>query len=156
MNDYNVFSKKSLGGGTILDLGIYTLQFATYIFNGEKPTIKAAGHLNKEGVDESMSATLIYKNGRTATIATHCQVDLPNEAIIMGTKGMIKIPTFWCPTRAELPNKVLSEPLPDKYYAEFNFLNSAGFQYEANEVRECIKKGQFSQHHWPDQKNLIG
>lgn len=133
-----------MGGGTILDLGIYPLQFVSYIFDEEKPVaVKAAGHLNSDGVDESMSATLIYKNGRTATIATHAQVNLPNEAQIIGTKGVIKIPTFWAPTRAEFPDgSVFEKPVPVSKIAP-NFVNSGWLSCEAAEVRQCLQKGTF-------------
>jgi len=132
---------KELGGGTILDLGIYCLQFACLIYDNEMPeSIKASGFLNKDGVDMSMSATLTYKGNRTATIMTHALATLPNEAYICGTKGMIKLPNFWSPTTADLPSGTINIPLP-KLKHEINFINSAGLSYEAVEARACILKG---------------
>lgn len=143
MNNFTnfIYSKKELGGGTILDLGIYCLQFACLIFDNEMPeSIKASGHLNENGVDMSVSATLLYKNNRAATIMTHGLVTLPNDAYVCGTKGMIKVPLFWCPTSIELPNGTVYSPLPDLEH-ETNFKNSAGLSYEAAEARACILKG---------------
>ena len=45
--------------------------------------VVAAGHLGPEGCDESASVTLTYSRGRTATLATHSRVTLPNEASIV-------------------------------------------------------------------------
>lgn len=133
--------KKELGGGTILDLGIYCLQFVCLAYNNEMPeSIKAAGFLNENGVDMSMSATLIYEGNRTATIITQALVTLPNEAYICGTKGMIRVPSFWAPTTVELPSGTLNFPLP-QLDQEINFINSAGLSYEAAEARACILKG---------------
>ena len=130
-----------MGGGTILDLGIYTLQFSTFAFGAEKPeSIKALGQLNEDGVDLSMSATMKFKGGRIATILTHSEVGLPNEGFIIGTKGTIKFPSFWCPTKIELPGRVIEITLP-KGEHEFNFHNSAGLKFEAAEVRSCLLKG---------------
>lgn len=130
-----------MGGGTILDLGVYTLQLAQFVFDGEKPIdVKAGGFLNADGVDKSMSATLTYKNDRTATIITHSVVTLPNEAVIIGTKGVIKIPTFWCPVTAELPSGKIKIELP-KAPHQFNFINSAGLRFEAAEARACLQAG---------------
>lgn len=130
-----------MGGGTILDLGVYGIQFACLVFDHEVPhTIRASGCLNEEGVDISTSATFHYKGNRTATMLFQAQVELPNEAYIIGTKGIIKIPQFWCPTKVELPNETVEFPLP-KNNEKFNFLNSAGLRYEADEVRKCILKG---------------
>ncbi len=85
-------AKKELGGGTILDLGVYTINIVEQVFNGEMPEkISAVGNLNADGVDLNCSAVLKFKNGRTATISTHSQIVLPNEAHIVGTKGTIKV-----------------------------------------------------------------
>lgn len=49
--DVERLMKKSQGGGTLLDLGIYPLNLITMIYNGEKPqTIAAVGHLNDDGI----------------------------------------------------------------------------------------------------------
>lgn len=82
---------KELGGGTILDLGVYCVQFAEFVF-GEKPVkVVTGGQLNYDGVDESSSTTLVFSNGRTATLITHSRVDLPNEAFVFGTKQTLKV-----------------------------------------------------------------
>ncbi|XP_015110717.1 trans-1,2-dihydrobenzene-1,2-diol dehydrogenase [Diachasma alloeum] len=141
MPDVERLSNKAQGGGTILDLGVYTVQFSQFIYDGEHPvSIKASGFLNNDGVDQSMSATLLYSNNRTATIVTHALVGLPNEAHVIGTKGTIKIPQFWCPVKIELPSGTIEHPLPEAPH-EFNFVNSAGLRFEAMEARECIKAG---------------
>lgn len=42
--------KKSQGGGALLDVGIYTMNAVTMIYDGEKPEkIAAVGHTNEEG-----------------------------------------------------------------------------------------------------------
>lgn len=135
-------TSKSLGAGTVLDLGVYAIQFANLVFNNEMPeTVQATGCLNHEGVDMSVSASFVYKENRTATIVTHAFVTLPNEAYVIGTKGMIKIPNFWCPTSMILPDGSKVElPLPQTK-DQFNFINSVGLSYEAKEARECILKG---------------
>ncbi|XP_070150098.1 trans-1,2-dihydrobenzene-1,2-diol dehydrogenase [Polyergus mexicanus] len=141
MPNIDRISKKELGGGTVMDLGIYCLQFACLVYDNEMPeSIKASGVLNENGVDLSMSATLLYKGDRTATIMTQALVNLPNEAYICGTKGMIKVPSFWCPTTVDLPNGKLNFSLPE-LNEKTNYINSAGLSYEAAEARACILKG---------------
>ncbi|XP_017789689.1 PREDICTED: trans-1,2-dihydrobenzene-1,2-diol dehydrogenase-like [Habropoda laboriosa] len=141
MPDVQRLNLKSMGGGTVLDLGVYGIQFACLVYNNDRPhTIRAAGCLNEEEVDQSVSASLIYEGNRTATIITHSLVDLPNEGYIIGTKGTIKVPNFWCPTTVELPSGTVNVPLP-KGEHQFNFVNSAGLRYEADEARKCILAG---------------
>ncbi|XP_077296372.1 trans-1,2-dihydrobenzene-1,2-diol dehydrogenase-like [Arctopsyche grandis] len=129
-----------LGGGTVLDLGIYVLQFSQMIYGDYPKKIVAVGHLNDDGVDTSMSCIMTYPDSGTATVSTHSKVELTNEAIIVGTKGIARIPNFWCPTRLQLGDGTWKEfPLPKA--GGFNFTNSAGLMYEAEECRQCIKNG---------------
>lgn len=134
-------NKKSLGGGTILDLGVYCLQFLCMIFNNKMPhMIKATGFVNEDGVDVSTSTTLLYNENITATILTHSLVTLSNEACIYGEKGTIRVPNFWCPTELYLPGLHSQTPLPASKY-KMNFKNSEGLYYEANAVRLCLQQG---------------
>lgn len=90
-----LFSVKELGGGTILDLGVYCLQFSQFILNGLKPeNVTASGHLNKYGTDSAASVILKYPEGKTTVFSTSAIVDLPNEALVIGTKGILKVLTF--------------------------------------------------------------
>lgn len=83
---------KELGGGTILDLGVYCLQLAVLVFGTKSPkSIVASGHLNEENVDTSMACVLTYSDGNTAVLSTSSRVWLPNEAHIIGTRGIIKV-----------------------------------------------------------------
>lgn len=75
-----------------MDLGVYTIQFQQFIFHGLKAMdLVAAGHLNESGVDESVSAIITYAGGRMAVLSTHSRVKLPNNAVIIGTKGTITV-----------------------------------------------------------------
>lgn len=93
-NVERVYSKE-LGGGGVLDIGIYPIQFACLIFNHEEPIeIKASGHLMPStGVDECMSITLKYSNQRMAIIgiSTNCCPDPHGNAVIGGDKGCIQV-----------------------------------------------------------------
>jgi dihydrodiol dehydrogenase / D-xylose 1-dehydrogenase (NADP) len=83
---------KELGGGTVLDLGVYTINIVEQAFNGETPEkVLAVGHLNKNGVDYDFAASLQFKDQKTASISCHSLLNLENEATIVGTKGIIKV-----------------------------------------------------------------
>ncbi|KAF5286219.1 hypothetical protein FQR65_LT02231 [Abscondita terminalis] len=132
---------KELGGSTILDIGVYVLQFSQFVYRGLKPTtVVATGHLNKYKVDDSASAVLNYPDGKSSVLTVNARVQLSNTAYIYGTKGTISIPQFWCPSEIIVPSGTLKFDLP-KSDAEYNYLNSNGLAYEAEEVRQCIKKG---------------
>lgn len=82
---------KDLGGGAVLDLGVYMLQFLQFIYKTPPTDIVCTGHLSRAGVDESISCALKYDEGRTATIAAHTRATMTNRAEITGTKGSIAV-----------------------------------------------------------------
>ncbi|CAG7727409.1 unnamed protein product [Allacma fusca] len=133
---------KKNGGGTVLDMGTYATQFASLVFKDLKPVkILGGGHLNNSGADDSSSSTIIYPNGKTATLLTHGGVNLPNEALVIGTKGTMKLRNpFWCATTLETPDGVLEYELP-KTDKVMNFWNCTGLSYQVKEVRRCLLAG---------------
>lgn len=88
-----------MGGGSILDLGVYTLHLIDAILGPDKPvSVESKGTLNRYGTDENMSAILEYPEGKIAVISSHTKVEMDNSAYIHGTKGTIKvIQVSWIP-----------------------------------------------------------
>ncbi|KAK7080300.1 hypothetical protein SK128_016097 [Halocaridina rubra] len=148
--------KKDLGGGATLDIGVYCVQFASLIMGGEKPLkVIGGGHLNSDGIDETTSVTVVYSNGRVATLMCSLRCTLPCEGIVVGTKGTLKVNyPMWCPESLESPSGKYESPLP-KSGQKFNFVNSQGLMYEAQEVRMCLKKGLLESPSLPLDETLI-
>ncbi|KAM8927942.1 trans-1,2-dihydrobenzene-1,2-diol dehydrogenase-like [Pelodytes ibericus] len=134
--------QKELGGGGLLDIGCYCLQFALMVFNGERPeSVTAKGFLYDTGVDETATIVLQYTRKRQAILTFTIMVAMPNQAAICGSKGMIQIPScMWCPTSVILNGKETKFPLPQPK-KDMNFTNSTGLSYEADHVRQCLLKG---------------
>ncbi|XP_077375881.1 trans-1,2-dihydrobenzene-1,2-diol dehydrogenase-like isoform X2 [Festucalex cinctus] len=133
---------KEQGAGTMLDLGIYPLQFSIMAYGGEKPeSIKASGVCTETGVDETVVVMLKFSKGRMAVITCSSGLQLSNDAVIVGTNGNIRIPAhMWCPTSVVVNGKESKYPVPDPSLP-LNFLNSTGMRYEAEAVRQCLLKG---------------
>ncbi|XP_030620820.1 trans-1,2-dihydrobenzene-1,2-diol dehydrogenase [Chanos chanos] len=134
--------EKELGGGALLDIGIYCVQFVCMVYKGEKPEyIQATGVCLDTGVDEAMVVTLKFSQGRMAVCTCSLAVELPNDAVVVGTKGTIRVPAhMWCPTSLVVNGKETQYPVPEPYIP-LNFINSTGMRYEAEEVRQCLLKG---------------
>ncbi|XP_028159058.1 trans-1,2-dihydrobenzene-1,2-diol dehydrogenase-like isoform X1 [Ostrinia furnacalis] len=132
---------KDLGGGAVLDLGIYMLQLVQFVYKEPPADIVCTGHLSKAGVDESISCALKYKDGRTATIAAHTRATMTNRAEIIGTKGTVALEYFWCPTALHLSAANSTEWTLPKGLYKFHFHNSAGLSYQIQECWDCINKG---------------
>ncbi|KAB0804935.1 hypothetical protein PPYR_01905 [Photinus pyralis] len=124
-----------------MNIGIYALQFSQYVYRGLKPiSVTVSGHLNKYGVDDATTIILMYPNGRTSVLTVNTRVQLENCATVYGTKGMLKIPLFWCPSTMITPSGTIECELPTST-ANFTLLRSNGLAYEAEEVRKCLELG---------------
>jgi len=147
--------KKDLGGGSLLDLGVYTIQISQWAFQQAPKSIKATGKLNEDGVDLEIQAEINYGEDRLARIQTSALKELGNTAKIVGTKGEITIPSFWCPISIiDVDGTEKTWPLPEAKY-KFNFNNSCGLRYEAEEVRKCIREGKTESELVPHSESLI-
>jgi len=124
-----------LGGGSLLDIGIYPLYLCTQLL-GRPLKITAAGDLSATGSDVSCHAVLQYGEDRSAVISSTlaCQTSLTAE--IAGTEGMIRIPTPWYKNdRYEWGRSVDSMQL-----VELEPMVN-GFEYQIRETMRCMKAG---------------
>lgn len=83
--------KKDLGGGTILDLGVYAIQFAQFVFGEEPVSVTAKGKVNENGVDVETEVELTYKSGGIARFKTSALKELNNKAHIRGSKNFMTV-----------------------------------------------------------------
>lgn len=139
--------KHELGGGVTYDIGVYAINAVLIAYNDERPLqVKAVGHLNREKVDESVSASMTFSNGKTASVSVHSRVKLPCETVITGTKGYIKLTApMWC-TDTVIVGLNDQEPVVHKFpfpetVVPCVYDNSSGLRYQAMEVRKCILEG---------------
>lgn len=133
-------NQKSLGGGTILDLGVYTIQASLWAFREAPLEVTGEGTVNQDGVDVAVKGQLKFKNG-VANISTSALQELDNTLVVQGTKGVMKVPSFWCPPSViDIDGTPKVWPLPEPRVKP-NYTNSEGLRYEAEEVRRCIKAG---------------
>ncbi|XP_059051166.1 trans-1,2-dihydrobenzene-1,2-diol dehydrogenase-like [Achroia grisella] len=135
--------QKELGGSALMDIGIYVLQFAQYIFKDAPTKVTAVGEeLNEFGVDLVSTIVLEYTGGRRAVLNINAKRKLWNKATVYGTKGRATLEEpFHFPTNlVRVDGKISNFPLtksPIPYYFE----NSQGLVFEAIEVARCIKNG---------------
>lgn len=126
---------KRLGGGALLDAGIYPISFASMVFGQQPNMIQSSSHIGTLDVDERFSVLFGYEGDRTAMLNSAVRLKLVNEAIIYGTKGHIRVPEFLAAKAAYLHRD-------DGASLEFKApRNLHGFIYEIEEVMDCIQEG---------------
>ena len=128
----------SLGGGSLLDIGIYPVFLAQSIL-GVPGSISAKMDPASTGVDEQCSMVFHYKNGMTASLFSTLASNLETDADIFGTQGRIR-----------LTNRFYEPSATIQYYPDIITSRTIipiekepgwGYQHEIRHVNECLQKG---------------
>ena len=77
----------SLAGGALLDVGVYTINFATMIFGNNIESIESTCTYTNSGVDEQNSITIKYADGKVAVLNSSMVSLSDRKGVIYGTKG---------------------------------------------------------------------
>lgn len=124
-----------LGGGALLDLGVYVVSFAQMLL-GTPQRVVATGSVFPTGVDAEVALLLGYDDGRAATLLTSLRQALPGQARVFGTEGWIDVlPRFHHPDTIVL-HRAGAEPEPITRPA-----TGVGYAHELIEVTECLRAG---------------
>ncbi|MGD0542605.1 MAG: Gfo/Idh/MocA family oxidoreductase [Tepidisphaeraceae bacterium] len=93
----NVRFARQLGGGGLMDIGCYCINFAR-LFAGAEPTaIHAAVNFHPGGVDELAVATLVFPNNIVSSFTCGMCLHADNTAYLCGEDGFIEVPVPWKP-----------------------------------------------------------
>jgi predicted dehydrogenase len=127
----------ALGGGSLLDIGIYPVFLAQTLL-GKPKTINASMVPFSSGVDQQCSVTFTYHDGAMASLFSTLATDTPVEAVIAGTKGRIEMRNRFHNAIGKLYLIIGDhEPKEIAVHREEGY----GYQFEARHVNECLKKG---------------
>jgi predicted dehydrogenase len=94
----NVRFDRQLGGGALMDVGCYCINFSRHFAGAEPVSIQAAARFHESGVDEMTSATMQFASGAIASFNCGMSVQADNTGAICGTDGYIEVPVPWKPT----------------------------------------------------------
>ncbi|GAA3945441.1 Gfo/Idh/MocA family oxidoreductase [Streptomyces gulbargensis] len=127
----------AVGGGALLDLGVYPVSFAQLLL-GEPSAVQAHALLSPEGVDLNTGMLLGWESGASALLSCSIVADTPLTASVTGTEGRIDVPRgFFFPERFTLVRNGGAEP------EEFvNADDPHALRHEAAEVMRCLRAGE--------------
>lgn len=125
----------ALGGGAVLDLGVYVVSF-TQMFMGTPDLVHAVGGVYPNGVEGEAGMLLGWTDGRYATQAIGFTAPGPGRQVVAGTRGWVEVkPRFH---RAEqLSVHLLREPVQELSFPR----TGAGYSHEIAHVGECLANG---------------
>jgi predicted dehydrogenase len=125
----------ALGGGALLDVGVYPVALASMVF-GTPTRVASLAHLGETGVDEQSGTILGYEAGQLALVSSAIRTNTPQEAVILGTEGSITLNSpWWKGNRLTLARAGKESEQFDLSYP------GNGYNCEAAEVGRCLREG---------------
>lgn len=127
--------KKSLGGGALLDIGIYPI-FLSLLTMGYPKTIKASATMFPSKADSSCAMLFNYENEQNAILDANLLVDTPIECWLHGDLGSIKMSNPFHSTKeiSHFKNRKLIKSYAVDYIG-------LGYYHEIVEVMNCLRDG---------------
>ncbi len=124
-----------LGGGALLDLGVYPVSFASMVL-GKPERIKAMITPAFTGVDAQTSMIFAYASGAQAYLNCTSYARTPTTAVVSGTEARIEIDGFfYAPSSFTLTGR---DGGASRYEPPHE---GKGLRYEADEVARCLRAG---------------
>lgn len=132
--DKRLYNKK-LGGGALLDIGIYPV-FLSLLTLGKPKEIKALAQMSSTGIDENIMMLFNYPNKKSAILDASLVATTPVEAWLHGDKGSLKMHRNFHHT--EEISYYKGSDLVENY--RFKYIGN-GYYHEIEEVIKCLKTG---------------
>jgi predicted dehydrogenase len=124
-----------LGGGALLDLGVYPVSFASMVL-GEPRRIVSVVSPAFTGVDGQTSMVFGYATGAQAVLTCTLSAKSPTRAAIVGTEARIEIDgDFYAPSSFTLISRSGEQTRFDEPH------DGRGLRHEADEVARCLREG---------------
>ncbi|MEE1283731.1 MAG: Gfo/Idh/MocA family oxidoreductase, partial [Acutalibacteraceae bacterium] len=131
--DHHVFKPEN-GGGSLLDVGVYALNFASW-YLGKDVEEMSAYCSEYGGVDSHTCILLKYKNAAIADLSSAILLRKPNEGYVYGSKGYAHLRRFYAPQEIEICfNDGRTEKIETPYAGN-------GFEEQITHFCECISAG---------------
>lgn len=126
----------NLGGGALLDVGVYGINFALMHFGDEVERVDSTMQLAPSGVDGQESITICFKDGKMAVLTHGLFSHTEKKCIIYGDKGSIVVDSINNPHNMKVydlwEHLVQDVDMPEQV---------TGYEYEYREVIDAIEAG---------------
>ena len=149
ISDKERLTNRALGGGALLDVGVYTINFALMIFGHNISKIASCCTFTETGVDEQNAICLQYYDGKVANLNSSMVSLSDRQGIIYGTKGFAVVENI---------NNFESIAVYDRQYKKVASYKCpkqiSGYEYEVAACIDAIKCGQIECAQMPHSETL--
>jgi predicted dehydrogenase len=138
----------SLGGGALLDVGVYPISLASMVL-GSPVRVSSEARMGATGVDEHDAMVFAHQHGQLALLACAITLNTSLDAMLIGERGSIWIhPPFW-----KAKSMTLTREDGRQELLEFPF-EGLGYQFEAIEFMDCLRSGRVESEIMPLDESL--
>lgn len=141
--------RPELCGGALLDLGVYSLNFARMYFGTDIVKTVSNCHIGPTGMDMHEAISLSYADGKMANLQSGALCLNDRQGIISGTEGYIRVDNINCPEVVEVYRNY---ELIARYTKPEDMVN--GYEYQVIEARRCIESGLLESPMMPHEETL--
>lgn len=138
-----------LGGGALLDIGVYTLNFAAMAFGTEVSSWQSACQLTDTGVDAQENITFFYGDGRMAALQATIYAQTDRQGVITGDKGYMIVDNINNPASLRIVDTdyhtVARHEAPPQI---------TGFEYQVEACMEALANGWTESPYMPHRETL--
>ena len=141
--------RPELGGGALLDLGVYAINFALMMFGNDIADITSSCTKSDTGVDLQNSIIFRYADGRIADLQSTALCASDRQGIVCGDRGYIVCDNI---------NNMLKADLYDAGHALVGTYNApaqiTGFEYQVRACIDAIREGRNETQYMPHSETL--
>lgn len=141
--------KPELCGGALLDLGVYTLNFAAMAFGTDIVRTTSTCIKTETGVDAQNSITLEYADGKMAVLCSSLMTKSDRQGIISGDKGFMIVENINNPQKVSVYNQ--DYQLTAVYECPPQI---TGYEYQVYASIEALEKGWLESPYMPHAETL--
>ena len=141
--------KPELCGGALLDLGVYTLNFARMYFGTDIVRTVSNCHIGPTGMDMHECISLSYADGKMANLQSGALCLNDRQGIISGTEGYIRVDNINCPENIRIYRNY---ELVQTFCKSPDMIN--GYEYQVLEAKRCIENGLIESPMMPHEESI--
>lgn len=140
--------KPELGGGALMDIGIYCLGFLQIVHPGK--LIYRGGSMERceYGTDEESIMEFSWEDGAAAHVSLSVKREMPRRAVITGSRGKITLPDF------QQAEEYTVYPEGEEAYTVKAPVGINGYEYEIRECTRCVAQGRCTSEIYTPQESL--
>lgn len=134
----------ALAGGALLDVGVYTLNFAAMHFGCDIERIESSVQMTDKGVDGLESITIFYRDGKMAVLNAGIYTRSDRKGIFYGEKGYIIVENI------NNPQSISVFDDSDRLIKKIDVPpQNTGYEYELLECEKCLAEGKIESDSMP-------